>query len=177
MLKTIANKMLDSAEKDLGAPVDEMRYILDHSMSAFRRWASMREIADYHHALPAEVYYIAKIASYRVEDCAACLQIATHFAQKNGVAAELIRAALDGRPQDLPKELQVVYDFAQDQANRLDDPEIRELIRRTYGDDGLIELAIGLASTRAFPTLKRVLGFAKSARVDANPLTGRTASR
>lgn len=163
MLKKFAHTLIDSAEKQLGTPLDEMRYLADHSLAAFRRWSSTREIADYHHALPPEVYYVAKIATYRVEDCGSCLQIVAHMARKNGVPASIVRAALNGEVELLPEELVAVYGFAQKQAQREDDPGIRELLRKRYGDQGLIELAIGVASARTFPAFKRALGFAKRA--------------
>lgn len=163
MLTKFAHTLIGSAEKQLGTPLDEMRYIADHSLSAFRRWSSTREIADYHHALPPEVYYVAKIAVYRIEDCGSCLQIVTHMARKNGVSPDIIRAALEGKAEMLPGELQAVYGFAHKHALGQEDARLRELLREKYGDKGLIELAIGIASARTFPALKRVLGFAKRA--------------
>ena len=35
-------------------------------------------------------------------------------------------------------------------------------LRQRYGDQGLIELALAIASSRTFPVTKRVLGFAVS---------------
>ncbi len=161
MLNRIAHTLISSAEKELGTPLDEMRYVANHSLSAFRRWSSTREIADYHHALPPEVYYVAKIAAYRVEDCGSCLQIVTHMARNNGVSPDIVRAALGGKSELLPEELQAVYGFAHSHAHRHDDPGLREWLRQKYGHQGLIEMAIGIASARTFPAFKRVLGFAK----------------
>lgn len=102
-----------------------MRYLADHSLSSFRRWSGTRDIANYHHVLPAEVYYIGKIAAYRVEDCGSCLQIVTHTAKKGGVSSDLIRATLEGRVDALPPDLQRVYRFSERQAHRIDEPELR----------------------------------------------------
>jgi hypothetical protein len=82
---------------------------------------------------------------------------------KNGVPASIIRAALNGEVELLPEELAAVYGFAQKQSHREDDPGVRERLRKRYGDRGLIELAIGIASARTFPAFKRALGFAKRA--------------
>jgi AhpD family alkylhydroperoxidase len=163
MLNKFAHTLIDSAEKQLGTPIDEMRYLADHSLPAFRRWSSTREIANYHHVLPPEVYYVAKIAVYRLEDCGSCLQIVTHMALKSGVSREIVRAALDGKAEMLSGELQAVYGFAHSQAIGEEDPGMRESIKQKYGDKGLIELAIGIASARTFPAFKRALGFAKRA--------------
>jgi hypothetical protein len=112
--------------------------------------------------LPADVYYVAKIAAYRQEDCGSCLQIAVNKARNANIPPAVIRAAKDGRLEALPPELRLVFRFAEGQANREDDPPAREEIIRRYGHDGLIELALAITSARTFPTLKRSLGFAIS---------------
>jgi hypothetical protein len=112
--------------------------------------------------IPVDVYYIAKIAAYRQEDCGSCLQISVNLARKANVPAPIIRAAVERRLEALPPELRLVYLFAEGQANRHDDPQAREKIIQRYGHDGLIELALAITSARTFPTLKRSLGFAIS---------------
>jgi hypothetical protein len=124
---------------------------------------SVRSWAHYHKAMPAEAFYVAKIAAYRQEGCGTCLQIAVNLTKKSDVKRDLIRAAMDGRVSALPAELRMVYRFAE-QANGQDNPELREEIRSRYGDEALllIDLAFAIVGSRAFPTFKRVLGYAKS---------------
>ena len=162
MIQALVRRKLDRAEKELGAPIDEMRYVAKHSLSALRAWGSVHSWAHYRKAMPAEAFYVAKIAAYRQEDCGTCLQIAVNLAKKAGVKTDLIRAAMEGRVSALPGELRMVYRFAEQQANGQDDPELREQIRLGYGDEALIDLAFAIVGSRAFPTFKRVLGYAKS---------------
>src|SRR5437763_1353918 len=129
MIKQLINRQLDQAEKDLGAPVDEMRYVARHSLAALRAWSTVRSWSDFRKAMPAEAFYLAKIAAYRQEDCGTCLQISVHLAKKAGVDPRYIRAAVNGNVEALPPNVQVVYRFAEKQANREDDPEAREQIR------------------------------------------------
>ena len=56
----------------------------------------------------------------------------------------------------------MAFRFGAMQANRQDDDVLRERLRARYGDEGLIELGMGIASARMFPAFKRTLGFAKS---------------
>jgi hypothetical protein len=43
-----------------------------------------------------------------------------------------------------------------------EEDSLRECIRQRYGDEGLIEMALAIASCRAFPVTKRALGYAVS---------------
>jgi hypothetical protein len=143
-------------------PIDETRYILSHSIKALLAYSSLSKLSQYRGPLPPEVHATAKIAAYRQEDCGSCLQISVNLARKAGVPAALLRDLAQGRISSLPESLRDVYRFAEEQANRSDNPELRERLRQRYGDDGLIALAIAVTSARTFPTLKRALGYATS---------------
>jgi alkylhydroperoxidase family enzyme len=162
MIRWLLKRQVDKAERELGVPVDETRYILDHSIKALMALRGLQKIARFDEALPAEAYHTAKIAAHRVADCGSCLQIAVNLATKSGMKAELIRDLVAGRTQKLSPPLRDVFQFAEEQSNRIDNPELRERLRRTYGDEGLITLATALISSQTFPVLKRALGFSVS---------------
>ena len=162
MVRWFLQRKIKAAEKFLGVPADETRYILRHSVKALLAYGSLQKISRYHGPLPVDVYYTAKVAAYRQEDCGSCLQITVNLARKEGVSAELLRGLVAGRKEILPEPLREVYQFAEEQANRVDNPELRERLRQRYGDHGLIALALAITSAGTFPTLKRALGFATS---------------
>jgi alkylhydroperoxidase family enzyme len=162
MIRTILRKVLRRSEERLGVPMEEGHYMLEHAPGAMLAFSTVQAWTDRHRALPAEAYYVAKIAAYREEDCGTCLQIAVNLARHAGVDRDLVRIAAQGRDELLSPELRELYRFAQQQANRQDDDEIREHLRTRYGDEALVELALAIASSRMFPALKRTLGYAKS---------------
>jgi len=162
MIRWLLSRRVNRMERYLGVPVDETRYILKHSVKALLACGGLTKISRYHGTLPADVYATAKIAAYRQEDCGSCLQITVNLARKAGVPAELIRDLIAGRTKALPEALRDVYQFAEEQANRTDNPALRERLRQRYGDHGLIALALAITSARTFPTLKRALGYATS---------------
>ncbi len=162
MIRWLMNRRLNQMEQYLGVPVDETRYILKHSVKALLACGGLAKISQYRETLPADVYTTAKIAAYRQEDCGSCLQITVNLARKAGVPAEFVRDLIAGRTKALPEPLRDVYQFAEEQANRVDNPELRERLRQRYGDDGLITLALAITSARTFPTLTRALGYATS---------------
>jgi hypothetical protein len=162
MMRSLLRRMIDRMEKRLGAPADEARYMLEHSPGSFLAFSTVQTWTNRHKAVPVEVYYTAKIAAYREEDCGTCLQIAVNLALQAGVSRELVRNLAYGREELLSAELRDVYRFAEKQANRTDDDPLRERMRERYGDEGLIELALAIASALMFPAFKRTLGYAKS---------------
>ena len=162
MIRSLLHRMIDRTEKRLGAPADEARYMLDHSPGSFLAFSTVQTWVHRHKAVPVEVYFTAKIAAYHEEDCGTCLQIAVNLALQSGVDRQLVRNLAQGREELLPSELRDVYRFAAKQANRIDDEELRQRMIARYGDEGLIELALAIASARMFPAFKRTVGYAKS---------------
>ena len=160
MLRWFFERKIAAAERELGVPATESRYMLRHSINALFAYASLRKLARFHGPLPADVYAAAKIAAYRQQDCGSCLQITVNLAKKSGVSVDLIRTLLDGRTDTLPEALREVSQYASEQANRVDNPVLRERLRQRYGDAGLIALALAITSAGTFPTFKRAVGLA-----------------
>ena len=163
MLRRFILGRIASAEKDLGVPLEYCRYILRVSLRASFKFAKFLAVDEYRRVLPPGPCYVARIVAVRHEDCGTCVQIAVNQARKAGVPAEQLRAVLDGKLDGLPEELTDAYRFAEAvvTANGEEDAW-RERIRLRYGDEGLIEMALAIASCRVFPITKRALGYAVS---------------
>jgi alkylhydroperoxidase family enzyme len=163
MLRSFILSRIAVAEKDFGVPLDYCRYMLKVSLRAFFKFGKFLAVDEYRRVLPAAPCYVARIVAVRDADCGTCVQIAVNQARKAGVPAEVLQAVLDGRLDDLPEELREAYRFAEAVATQSgQEDEWRECIRQRYGDEGLIEMALAIASCRAFPTIKRALGYAVS---------------
>ncbi len=85
----------------------------------------------------------------------ASLDYLRYLARKDGVAPDLIRAAVRSDLDALPEELETVARFAEAGAPASGEEE-------RYGEAGLAEPALGIASCRVFPATKRALGYATS---------------
>jgi len=165
MLRWFLRRKLDAEEKKLGESMDYLRHVVDTSPTAFLRFASIMPFANSRKVLPKEAWYVAQIVSLQHEDCGPCLQITVTLAQKDRVDVGMMRAVLDGNKSQLSEEMADVYNFAQSIAHSDTDPDaLREKLRTRYGDRGLIELAYAIASSRIPPTVKSVLGYAKSCK-------------
>ena len=163
MIRRLILRQLDKQERLLGESVDYVRDILRASLPAFFKFALFTPLAQHRRKLPAEAYRVARIVATQDEDCGTCVQIEVNLALNDGVPADVIRAVLNGHPEDLQPSLADVYHFAKAVVEASGgEEELRQRIRETYGEDGLVEMALGIASARVFPVTKRALGYAKS---------------
>lgn len=163
MLRRLILARIASAEKQWGVPLDYCRFIVRVSLRAFFKFAKFLSVDEYRRVLPPGPCYVARIVALQHEDCGTCVQIAVSQGRKAGVPAEQLRAVLDGKLDDLPEELKDAYHFAEAVVTKSGEGDpLRERIRLRYGDEGLIEMALAIASCRVFPTTKRALGYAVS---------------
>jgi alkylhydroperoxidase family enzyme len=163
MLRRLILSRIASVEKQWGVSLDYCRFIVRVSLRAAFKFAKFLAVDEYRRVLPPGPCYVARIVAVRDADCGTCVQIAVSQAKKAGVSAEILRAVLDRRLDDLPEELREAYRFAE--AIVTADGEegaLRERVRLRYGDEGLIEMALAIASCRVFPIVKRALGYAVS---------------
>jgi alkylhydroperoxidase family enzyme len=163
LIKRLLLKRIEAAERDLGVPADYVKDILRVSLPAFLRFAAFTPLSAYRRKLPAAPCAVARIVAIRSEDCGPCVQIGVNLARRDGVAPEILRAVLDRKLEDLPEELAEVYHFTEAvlEKNGQDGP-LRERMRKRYGEEGLVELALAIASCRVFPATKWALGYAVS---------------
>jgi alkylhydroperoxidase family enzyme len=163
MIQRLILARIAPAEQEWGVSLDYCRFIVRVSLRAAFKFAKLLAVDEYRRVLPPGPCYVARIVAVRDEGCGTCLQIVVSQAKKAGVPPEMLRAVLDGKLDDLPEELREAYRFAEAvvTANGEEDA-LRERIRLRDGDEGLIEMALDIASCRAFPTIKRALGYAVS---------------
>lgn len=119
-----------------------------------------------HHASAAQ-FHMACLGSTRAEDCGPCVETVRNYAIAEGVAADRIDNALLGKPDSSDDAL--AYDFGAaiasgdiGQASQLGDQ-----IEERFGRHVRTELAVGAASGRLFPALKRGLGYASQCKIPA----------
>lgn len=160
-MRRLAHRAVDAAERDLGVPLDYLRAVADTSLAAFAKFGLFLPLAQHRRHLPAAPYHLARIAATQHEDCGTCVQIEVTNALRAGVPEALVRAAAEGRDDDLG-ELSDVVRYARAVVTAADDPALRETLRARYGEAGLVELALGIAAARVFPTTKRALGYAQA---------------
>ncbi len=163
MLRKVILAKLASVERELGESVDYVRHIVGVSLPAFFKFAKVFPLADYRRRMPEAPLHVARIVASRDEDCGTCVQIALNVARKAGVSREVLQAVLDRAPERLPEELALTYRFTEAVVTASGgEAPLREELTRRFGEEGVIELALAMASSRVFPITKRALGYATS---------------
>lgn len=111
----------------------------------------------------ALLLHVARLVTFRHEDCGSCLQGAINVALDEGVEPSSVAAALGGDHSAMPPAVSLIVRFtkgvlAMDGSER----EPRQEILDRYGVTALAEVSLAIASARVFPTIKRGLGHSVS---------------
>ena len=150
-------------EQHTGHDLTFMRAILRGSEEALTRFMNFMPLAEYGEAASKEALAVVRLVGTRSEDCGPCLQIVVDLAQKSGVDGDLIQAVLDRDTASMEPVLARVHAFAEAVCERSADAETLRLeLEDELGHAVMVELALGIASTRLFPVVKRGLGFSES---------------
>lgn len=162
MIQAIVNRQISKAERNLGVSLEYARYMARVSLPAFWRVARFTKLLQARHsAALRDALHVASIVSAMGDDCGSCVQIGVRLARRAGVERDVVAAVVHRESERLPADLRDVYHFADAvMANRDDQHELRERVRRRFGERGLVELSEAIAMHRVFPTLKRALGYA-----------------
>lgn len=161
MLRTYFRHHIKKLERRFGGSLEFLRHVLRESLPAFLKFRKLGPLAEYRQALPPAAYHLARIVAARDEDCGSCVQIEVNLARQAGVAPDLIQAVLDQRFDSLPEDLANVCRFAEAVVIHSGaENELRQKLRRTYGEAAFVELALAVAVCRVFPIVQRALGYA-----------------
>ena len=163
----LTDRVIARQERALGVDLDYLRSLADASTAAFAKFALAMPVAQHRSLIPTTLWHLARLAATRAQDCGTCLQIVVNQARADGVPAAALQSALadDGR---LTRDERLVIRYGEAVAARADVVgEAIESVRERFGEEGLTELALAVATVQLFPILKRGLGQAVAcSRVD-----------
>jgi hypothetical protein len=111
MIRFLLRRALASAERSYGESLEYLRVVLRASLSAFFRFVRVALVSRYRRALPVGPHHVVRILAAKHEDCGPCVQTTIDMARSDGLSSALLRAVVDGNPEDLPEELADVYRF------------------------------------------------------------------
>ena len=159
MLSWLLKRRIDAFERDYGYDASYLRDMLAADAKAVMALWKVQGLSQYRKGVPREPWYAAGIAGVLSEDCGPCTQLAIAMAERDGLAADTLRAIVAGDTRMMPDEAVLAYRFAKASLARdAAADELRIEIVKRWGQQGLISLAFALASARIFPTVKYALG-------------------
>ena len=159
MLSWLLKRRIDAFERDYGYDASYLRDMLAADVKSVIALWKVQGLSQYRKGVPREAWYAAGLAGVLSEDCGPCTQLAIAMAERDGVAADTLRAIVAGDTRMMPDEAVLAYRFAKASLARdAAADELRIEIVKRWGQQGLISLAFALASARIFPTVKYALG-------------------
>jgi hypothetical protein len=163
MLRGLIKRRLAAFERAYDYDTSYTRDILDASLTAFWRFLPIEKMARFRKDVPLDAWYAAKIAAALSEDCGPCTQLVVDMAEKAGVAPGVLRGILAGDEAAMGPDATLGLRFAR--AVLAHDPEadvLREELLKRWGKRGLVSLALTMAASRVFPSVKYALGHGKA---------------
>ncbi len=157
-------RTLRQMEKRYDYDFSYVRHIYHVSRPAFRRYMfGFMWFSRGREALPAAAGAVGGIVGTMHADCGPCTQITVNMGLEAGVDPAILRAAVAGDLAALGPDLALVYRYSKAIMDAdYGAVEMREQVRRLYGEKGLLDLAVVLASAQVYPTMKRTLGYGEA---------------
>lgn len=159
-MNRVVGWLIGRQEQALGVSLQYLREMAARSKSVLAKIGLMGPVGSHRRHLPKEAWHLARLAATRAEGCGDCVQIVINLAIQDGVSRELLRDALSSDLDQLPLDLALTMRFADSIAKCSDNDHLRNRLIKIYGQAAFDELALAIATSRFFPTLKRALGHA-----------------
>ena len=143
--------------------VSYMNELLETDRGAFLKFAQVAELAQRHGDVPMAGWFAAKLAATLAEDCGPCTQLVAKMADEAGVPAPVVRAIIEGNEDAMNEDARLGWRFSR--ATLAHDAEAdrwRDEIAARWGAAAVVHLALGIAASRMFPTIKYAMGHGRS---------------
>lgn len=160
MNRWLLSRLLSQGEKQLGVSMDYAWHLRNVMPSRLWRFAMIKTVEGPRRFTPPDAYHAAGLAAAMVEDCGPCVQIHVNLALKDSVPAATLRALVAGSFNGVPEDAALGFRYGDAIARGVMADELRDEIRRKWGEKGLIELAFTVATARFYPAVKRGMGYA-----------------
>ena len=163
MLKNMIDRLIRKQEEMTGEGADFMRDLYAGSPAGFWRFALFVPMSRHRGALPVNAASAVRIAAVHAEDCGPCLQTVIKLSIDAGASPKILRAAVEENLAAMDDDTALAFEFARHLVAR--DPraeDLRNAVERRWGKAGISEIALAIAATRVFPTVKRAMGYGQA---------------
>ena len=163
MIKWLLRRRIDAFEKAYNYDLSYAREILDVSLSAALKLSRVRAFGSYCKDVPRDARVAASMVATMSEDCGPCTQLVVTMAERDGVAAETIKAILSGDEHAMTPQTALAFRFAHAvlRHDAVAD-SLRDEILKRWGQRALVSLAYAISGCRVYPTLKYALGHGRA---------------
>lgn len=166
MMRWMVHRMLDRFARQWGYDVAYMRAMFDTSPAAFRKFGAVSRLSGHRETVPIAASHAARMVGVMTEDCGPCTQLCADMALAEGMAPDQISGVLLGDTSVMNADVALGFAFARALVERRAElADLREEVRRQWGDRGVIDLTFATQMTRIYPMVKAGMGFAKACGV------------
>lgn len=160
MLRSIFHNQIKKLESRFGYDAAYMHEILDASPRAFWKFGLFQVMSSHRQSVSREAWYAARITAARHEDCGPCTQLVVDMALAEKIPEATLRAIVARDFAQMSPDAALGVRLADAVLAHEPSDELRAEALKRYGQKGLISIAYAIASSRVYPTVKRVLGYA-----------------
>tara|TARA_R110002049_G_scaffold67767_6_gene175860 strand:- start:2626 stop:3210 length:585 start_codon:yes stop_codon:yes gene_type:complete len=165
MITLLAKRWLRAFSQRYDYDTTYMAEILEQSPAALAKFSTLNLMASHRRGIPGAPWWTARIRAALWEDCGPCVQLACNMALESGVDPGIVRAAITSELAALDEDCALALRFTECVlAHAPEADPLRDEIRRRWGEDGLISLAMTISTTRVYPTVKYILGHGRACR-------------
>jgi hypothetical protein len=159
-MKQLAHRWLRSFSTRYQYDTTYMENLLDTNLGAFLKFSTINLLSSHRRDIPLAPWCAAGIRAAMSQDCGPCVQLVCSMALEAGVDASVIEAVVGSDLAALDEEVALAFRFSEAVLVRDEAAdELREQVRRRWGEDGLISLAMTINATRVYPGVKYALGY------------------
>lgn len=163
MLKNLIDRLIRKQEVATGESADFLRDLYAGSPAGFWRFVFFLPMSRHRGTLPADAACAVRIAAVHAEDCGPCLQTVVNMSLAAGARPDMLRAAVEEDLSAMDEDTELAFEFARLLAARdARSEDLRGAVERRWGKPGLAEIALAIASSRVFPTIKRAMGYGQA---------------
>jgi hypothetical protein len=164
MIRAFLSMILARFEARYDYDAAYIRDLLAASPKAFGALQGVRKLASYRAGAPPAALAAAGLAATMSEDCGPCVQIGVRIAEENRVPADILRAILAGDTAAMGVDAALAYQFARSSLARdLEGADVlRDAVVARWGLQGLSAIALAMAASRVYPTVKYAMGHGKT---------------
>jgi hypothetical protein len=160
MLKWFIRRRLTVAEEQLDTDFAYLKQILATSSRAFRKFFGVLALARYNEDAPKEAWHAAKIIATLAEDCGPCAQLVVTMAERDGIPIAVLQGIVENDQGKMGNAALLGAEFARAVlAHDTKADYLREQIRAMWGERAVVSLALAIAASRMFPTVKYAMGY------------------
>jgi hypothetical protein len=162
MLRKLLHGRIKAFERRFGYDMAYGHEMLDVRLPAFLRFWQAAQLVQYTDGVPTAALFAARIATAMAEDCGPCAQLVVTMAEKAAVPATTLRAIVAGDPNAMDEDVRLAWRFTRATlAHDAVADELRDQIVARWGARAVVTLALNIAGTRIFPTIKYAMGHGK----------------